>query len=80
MSNHFHFIVLTLDTNYLDAIWKVCYTTSLLVLKYFLLLTSIYDFFVNYKVQWLYLFHDITTVVFVSQQWIFTVSIIVLHT
>ena len=44
MSNHFHFIVLTLDTDNLDAIQKVCHTTSLLVLKYFLLLTCINDF------------------------------------
>ena len=44
MSNHFHFIVLTLDTDYLDAICKVHNTTSLLVLNYFLLLTHINDF------------------------------------
>ena len=31
MSNHFHFIVLTLDTNYMDAIKKVCYTTAFLI-------------------------------------------------
>ena len=57
MSNHFCFIDLIPDTNYLDAIQKVCYTISLLVLKYFLLLTHIYDFFINYKVQQLYLFY-----------------------
>ena len=52
---------------------KIHYTTSLLVLKYFLFLTCIYDCFINYKVRQLYLFYNITIVVFI-------VSIIVLHT